>query len=80
MDMDSLKQMFDMHIKECDARDTRNVKSIDEFKGMVKGIWDSQDEMRESITKLQIRIAQGLTALILFGKAVDYYLQFRAMK
>ena len=72
MDIDSLKQMFDMHIKECDQRDERNSNAIVEMKDLVKGVWDSQDKMQESITKLYIRGAMILGGLIVLGRIMDW--------
>lgn len=72
IDNEALKQMFNMHIKECDGRDERNSKAIDEIKGMFKGIWDAQDEMRRTVTNMQIRAALFLGGLIVLGKAFDY--------
>lgn len=74
MDFDSLKQMFDMHIKECDSRDERNSLAITEIKGMFKGIWDAQDDMREKVTNIQVRMALALGGLIVVGKALDYFI------
>ncbi len=85
MDQELLTKLFDMHIKECDGRDQRNTKSIEEIKGMFKGIWDAQDqmrddntrennEMRRDITNLQVRFALALGGLIVIGKLIDYLL------
>jgi hypothetical protein len=74
MDMDSLQKIIEMHIKECDNRDERNVKSIDKIETMFKGIWDAHDEMRKVVTNLQIRAGLALGGLIVIGKFVDYYL------
>lgn len=74
MDFDSLKNMFEMHIKECDGRDARNSKSFDEIKSMFKGIWDAQDKTSEKLTNLQIKFGVGIVTLILIGKALDYYI------
>lgn len=76
MDFDTLKQMFDMHIKECDGRDAKNVKTFDEIKGMFKGIWDAQDSMSQKVTNLQIRLAWMLGGLIAAGKVLDYFIQW----
>jgi len=87
MDIDALKQLFDMHIKECDQRDVRNTKSFDSITGMVKGIWDAMDKnrdtdksdkdaMKKDITNLQIRLALGLGGLIMVSKAVDWALTY----
>lgn len=73
MDMDSLKQMFEMHIKECDKRDERNIKTNDRIETLFKGIWDAHDEMKQTVTNLQMRIAMGIGALIVIGKGIDYY-------
>lgn len=76
MDFEALKQMFEMHIKECDGRDLRNAKSFDEIKGMFKGIWDAQDKMGDKVANLQIRAAIALGGLIVVGKALDYFLGY----
>ena len=46
MEMETLKSMFEMHIRECDGRDARNEKARDEVRNMFKGIWDTLDTDR----------------------------------
>ena len=72
MDMDSLKQMFDMHIKECDNRDERNVKTFEKMENLVKGVWDAQDKMQESIGRLYVRGSMIIGGLIVVSRALDW--------
>jgi len=76
MDTDSLKEMFEMHIKECDGRDVRNSAAVTEIKSMFKGIWDAQDDMRKMVTNMQIRASIALGGLIVGGKVLDYFLEW----
>lgn len=73
MDSDALFKMFEMHIKECDGRDNRNVSATNEIKNMIKGLWDAHDDMRRTVTSLQIKLAVGIGMFVAAGKILDYF-------
>lgn len=83
MDMDTLKQMFDMHIRECEGRDTRATANFTEIKNMFKGIWDTMDKNRDDdktekavladrMRNLEVRGALFFGGLIALSKAFDW--------
>lgn len=76
METESLHQIIEMHIKECDGRDARNASNFSEIKGMFKGIWDAQDKMQDAVAKLQVRGGLALGGIIVIGKLLDYYIEF----
>lgn len=91
VDFDSLKQLFDMHIKECDARDVRNAKSFESMTSMVKGIWDTMDNnkeadskeraaMKNDITNINLRIAYALGGLVVILWLLDHAVTFLGHK
>ncbi len=77
MDIESLRDMFNMHIKECDDRDQRNAEAVKDIKSMFKGIWDAQDKMRDGIVALQIKIATFLGGFMVVIKIIEMYVEHK---
>lgn len=71
-EMDVLSKMFDMHIQHCKERDELSKSNYKEIRDMFKGIWDAHDEMRKTVTSLQIRAALAVGGLIVLLKVADY--------
>lgn len=66
---DTLERMFNMHIRECDARDASNNRAIEKIETAVENI-------QNQVVSLQIKLGSGFAFIMVLSKILDYYLAY----